>query len=108
VFLPVLPNGVEYQHFNSDPETPAVFIAAEENAFDALGVDMGSGFEQLEDSPDYEPKKGQRISINHRDGKIRWRYLPPSYAAPLAIRRPSATPASRASEASGSRREGSP
>lgn len=52
VVLPILPNGVEVQHFNSDPERAAVFIAAEPNLFDALGVDGGSGFEQLESAPD--------------------------------------------------------
>ncbi len=52
--LPVKPDGVEFQHFNADPGNPARFIAAEPNLYDALGVDMGSGFEQLEDCPEYK------------------------------------------------------
>lgn len=56
VILPTLPEGVEYQHFNTDPDKPVVFIAAQANLFDALGVDMGSGFEQLEDAPEHETK----------------------------------------------------
>ena len=47
VVFPILPNGVEYQHFNSDPERVVRFIAAQPNLFDLVGVDMGCGFEQL-------------------------------------------------------------
>lgn len=54
VILPILPNGVEYQHFNDDPVKLVVFIAGQANLFDVLGIDMGSGFEQLEDAPDYQ------------------------------------------------------
>lgn len=57
VVLPTLPDGVEYQHFNTDPDKPVLFIAAQANLFDALGVDMGSGFEQLEDAPQYQAEK---------------------------------------------------
>lgn len=52
--LPVKPDGVTFQHFNADPEKPVRFIAAEPNLFDALGVDMGSGFEQLENAPEFK------------------------------------------------------
>ncbi len=52
--LPTFPNGVEYQHFNTDPNRTVLLIAAQSNLFEALGVDMGSGFEQLEDAPEYE------------------------------------------------------
>ncbi|MDP2727826.1 MAG: cupin domain-containing protein [Dehalococcoidia bacterium] len=54
VVLPVKPDGVTFQHFNADPANPVRFIAAEPNLYDALGVDMGSGFEQLEDAPEYK------------------------------------------------------
>lgn len=57
IVLPILPNGVEYQHFNDDDKTPVLLIAAQSNLFDALGVDMGSGFEQLEDAPEYGKQK---------------------------------------------------
>lgn len=53
VVLPVKPDGVAFQHFNADPANPVRFIAAEPNLFDALGVDMGSGFDQLENAPEY-------------------------------------------------------
>ena len=52
--LPVKPDGVTFQHFNADPGNPVRFIAAEPNLYDALGVDMGSGFEQLENCPEYK------------------------------------------------------
>lgn len=52
--LPVKPDGVTFQHFNADPEKTVRFIAAEPNLFDALGVDMGSGFEQLENAPEFK------------------------------------------------------
>ncbi len=58
VVLPILPDGVQYQHFNSDPDKPVLFIAAQSNLFDALGVDLGSGFEQSEDAPEYPSKSG--------------------------------------------------
>lgn len=53
ISLPVLPDGIEYQHFNADSDNPAVFIAAEANLTDALGADLGSGLEQLENCPEY-------------------------------------------------------
>jgi gentisate 1,2-dioxygenase len=48
--LPPLLNGVTYQHFNESDEE-ALLITAEPNLIDAFGVDMGSGFEQIEDAP---------------------------------------------------------
>jgi len=51
VVFPILPHGVEYQHFNDDFKAPALFLAAQPEIFDIIGVDMGSGFEQLEDAP---------------------------------------------------------
>ncbi len=51
--LPLRNSGIIVQHFNSDHEKPAKFVAAEPNWFACTGVDRGCGFEQLEDSPDY-------------------------------------------------------
>jgi gentisate 1,2-dioxygenase len=51
VQLPLRPDGVEFQHFNADPDKPARFLACEPNLVHSLGVDRGSGFEQLEDAP---------------------------------------------------------
>ena len=54
VALPFLPDGLEYQHYNSDPEKSVMLVAAMPNFFDVFGVDMGSGFEQLEVCPEYQ------------------------------------------------------
>ena len=53
VALPFLDTGMVYQHFNSDPQKPVILVAAMPNFFDVFGVDMGSGFEQLEPCPEY-------------------------------------------------------
>lgn len=53
VQLPLRPNGVIFQHVNEDAETPVQLIAVEPNVVDALGVDLGSEFEQLEPCPEY-------------------------------------------------------
>lgn len=52
--LPLKRDGIVVQHFNDDPDNPVRFLAAEPNWFDCLGVDRGSGFEQIEASPDYQ------------------------------------------------------
>ena len=54
VQLPLRVKGVTVQHFNSDPDKPARFVACEPNSFLSTGVDRGSGFEQMEVSPDYK------------------------------------------------------
>ena len=54
VQLPLRPKGVTYQHFNDDPENPAVLFCVEPNTVDALGLDRGSGFEQLDECPEYK------------------------------------------------------
>lgn len=51
--LPVRKNGIIVQHVNEDPDRPAKFVAAEPNFFACTGVDRGSGFEQLQDAPEY-------------------------------------------------------
>lgn len=50
VALPIKSSGVEYQFFNFDAQNPARYLAATPNFLDALGVDLGSSFEQLEDA----------------------------------------------------------
>ena len=55
VLLPIKPDGVVFQHFNADANKVARLVSAEPNWTDALGVDLGAAFEQLEDSPDYKP-----------------------------------------------------
>lgn len=57
VQLPLRPAGVTYQHYNEDPENPAKLICVEANTVGALGVDRGSGFEQLEVAPEYEKSR---------------------------------------------------
>jgi quercetin dioxygenase-like cupin family protein len=51
--LPVRKPGIIVQHVNEDPNLPAKFVAAEPNLFSCTGVDRGSGFEQIEDAPEY-------------------------------------------------------
>jgi hypothetical protein len=51
--LPLRKGGIIVQHFNTDPEKPVKFVAAEPNFHHCASVDRGSGFEQLEDAPEY-------------------------------------------------------
>ena len=53
VNLPLRKKGIVIQHFNEDPDQPAKFVAAEPNLFACTSVDRGSGFEQIEDAPEY-------------------------------------------------------
>jgi gentisate 1,2-dioxygenase len=48
--LPPLVNGVTFQHVNTSDEV-AMLVTAEPNLYEALGVEMGAGFVQLEDAP---------------------------------------------------------
>lgn len=52
--LPLKRDGIVVQHFNDDADHPVRLLAAEPNWLDCLSVDRGSGFEQIEPSPDYE------------------------------------------------------
>jgi quercetin dioxygenase-like cupin family protein len=45
------------QHVNDDPNNPAKFVACAPNLFHTTGVDRGSGFEQIEDAPEYRDRK---------------------------------------------------
>lgn len=56
--LPLKRDGIIVQHFNDDPAASAVFLACEPNLFACTGVDRGSGFEQIEESPDYGADHG--------------------------------------------------
>ena len=53
VNLPLRKKGIVIQHVNEDPDQPVKFVAAEPNFFACTGVDRGSGFEQIEDAPEY-------------------------------------------------------
>lgn len=53
VQLPLRPDGLIFQHYNED-SNPVQLIAVEANVVDALGLDRGSGFEQIENCPEYE------------------------------------------------------
>ncbi len=55
--LPIRGPGIIVQHFNDDPNRPAKFIAVEANWLACTTVDRGSGFEQLEDAPEYTRAK---------------------------------------------------
>jgi len=49
--------GIVVQHFNTDPELPAKFIAVEPNFLACASVDRGTGFEQLENAPEFDRAK---------------------------------------------------
>jgi hypothetical protein len=51
--LPLRRGGIIVQHVNDDPDVAARFIAVEPNLFACTTVDRGSGFEQLDDAPEY-------------------------------------------------------
>jgi hypothetical protein len=51
--LPLRRGGIIVQHVNDDPAEPARFIAVEPNLFACTTVDRGSGFEQLDDAPEF-------------------------------------------------------
>lgn len=51
--LPLRRDGIIVQHFN-DGDTVVKLVCVEPNLVDMMGVDRGSGFEQLEISPDYQ------------------------------------------------------
>ena len=53
VMVPVIPEGAVFQHFNTDPANPARLVGATPNSVDIFGVDVGAGFEILEDCPEY-------------------------------------------------------
>ena len=53
VNLPLLEEGCTYQHFNADQDAPVLMVGCYANHLDAIGVDMGSGFEELEPAPEY-------------------------------------------------------
>jgi gentisate 1,2-dioxygenase len=54
VNIPIRANGVHVQHVNIDRREPVVFVQAEINLMDMLGVDRGSELEQVEVAPDFE------------------------------------------------------
>ena len=54
--LPLRRGGIVVQHVNDDAENPARFLAVEPNLFGCTTVDRGSGFEQLEDAPEFRQR----------------------------------------------------
>jgi gentisate 1,2-dioxygenase len=60
IFLPVREEGLTYQHFNTDERRPALLVGCEPNLVDVLGVDKGSGFEELEDAPEYKAQQASQ------------------------------------------------
>jgi gentisate 1,2-dioxygenase len=51
--LPLKRDGIVVQHVNDSDEEPAKFIAVEPNWFACTSVDRGSGFEVLEEAPNF-------------------------------------------------------
>jgi gentisate 1,2-dioxygenase len=52
VNIPIRADGVHVQHVNIDRREPVVFVQADLNLVDVLGVDRGAEFEQVESAPD--------------------------------------------------------
>ena len=50
--LPLRREGVTYQHFNDSDDEEALILAVEANFVDSLGLDKGSRYEEIENSPD--------------------------------------------------------
>jgi gentisate 1,2-dioxygenase len=61
VNLPIRIGGVVVEHVNADADQPAVFIQADVNTVDALGVDRGAAFEQLAPAPDFNLDSREEI-----------------------------------------------
>ena len=59
LILPIRPDGVTYQHFNDDPSAPAFLFACEPNLAFLFDLDRGSGFEELEDAPEFGDAAGR-------------------------------------------------
>jgi quercetin dioxygenase-like cupin family protein len=53
VTLPLRRDGVTFQQFNADPKQRVRMVCCEPNFVNTCSVDRGSGFEQIEPSPDY-------------------------------------------------------
>lgn len=51
--IPCRPDGVVVQHFCTHNEITAKLLTVEANFIDAIGVDRGAGFEQLQDAPTF-------------------------------------------------------
>jgi gentisate 1,2-dioxygenase len=60
VNLPLLEEGCTYQHFNADADQPVVMLGCYANHLDAIGVDAGSGFDELEPAPEYRQQHGSQ------------------------------------------------
>ncbi|MGH6769728.1 MAG: hypothetical protein ACRECO_12005 [Xanthobacteraceae bacterium] len=52
--LPLRPRGIIIQHFNTESDVTVKFVATEPNWTECTFVDRGSGFEQMEDAPEYK------------------------------------------------------
>ncbi len=51
--LPLRKEGIIVQHVNKSTTDPVKFVACEPNFFECTTVDRGSGFEQMEDAPEF-------------------------------------------------------
>ncbi len=64
--IPTREHGTVFQHFNDDPERPAVLVACELNEVHRLGVDRGSAFEELEAAPEYAAAQAAERRAQHQ------------------------------------------
>lgn len=57
IMLPLLPEGVVFQHFNDDPEQEALLIACEPNFAESLGLNRAAVAQQRELAPEAARRK---------------------------------------------------
>lgn len=62
VQLPLLPEGVTFQHFNEDESQEAVLTSCLPNLSEPLGIDRGSGWFQLEAAPEFKGEFRSELS----------------------------------------------
>src|SRR5712692_238575 len=62
VQLPLLPEGVTFQHFNEDNSSDVLLATCMPNLSEPLGVDRGSGFFQLEAAPEFRGEFRSELS----------------------------------------------
>jgi gentisate 1,2-dioxygenase len=64
--LPPIPEGLVVQHFNGDSGNRVLLISAQPNYTGMVGVDMGCGFEQLEEAPEYREAQLELASADEQ------------------------------------------
>jgi uncharacterized cupin superfamily protein len=89
VQLPLLPEGVTFQHFNENESQDAVLAACIPNLSEPLGIDRGSGWFQLEAAPEFKGEfRSESSDLDALRGKID---AGSSKAIPVEVEAPQST-----------------